>query len=295
MENYWKLPTKNTWRCICWGFDSCNQFGTRCVGWIGSLLGFMAYWDLERCYLGSLIQQESWGWEVCFWGDVNRLDGLEYFFCAWVEVVSLSEMLCKRHFFLVKLPKRVCLFFVGDFFVPERLWEDDFRILAFGIFFFKMEGEKKTSIDWSRHSHNCAPVISEAIAISRRVGKILENRIEWKKPVGCLRLGNHLLPSDMKSNVGFINKPLEGILLFTMEGNKGVSFSMLNWWHGEKIKASCVFCFNPCFFGKIDKPTNFWWESRFVTLLGTNISHLGENENHLQEYLLRGYVSSQEG
>lgn len=143
MENYWKLPTKNTWRCICWGFDSCNQFGTRCVGWIGSLLGFMAYWDLERCYLGSLIQQESWGWEVCFWGDVNRLDGLEYFFCAWVEVVSLSEMLCKRHFFLVKLPKRVCLFFVGDFFVPERLWEDDFRILAFGIFFSKWKVKKK--------------------------------------------------------------------------------------------------------------------------------------------------------
>ena len=183
-------------------------------------------------------------------------------------------MLYKRHVF-GETSKKCLSFFVGEFIAPEGSWEDDFRNLAFGMF-FKVWKVKKTSIDWSRHGHNCAPVISEAIAISRRVGKILENRIEWKKPVGCLRLGNHLLPSDMKLNMGFINKPLEGILLLTMEGNKGVSFSILNWWHGEKIKTSCVFCFNPCFFGKIDKPTNFWWESRFVTLLGTNISHLGK-------------------
>ena len=155
-------------------------------------------------------------------------------------------MLYKRHVF-GETSKKCLSFFVGEFIAPEGSWEDDFRNLAFGMF-FKVWKVKKTSIDWSRHGHNCAPVISEAIAISRRVGKILENRIEWKKPVGCLRLGNHLLPSDMKLNMGFINKPLEGILLLTMEGNKGVSFSILNWWHGEKIKTSCVFCFNPCIF-----------------------------------------------
>ena len=208
--------------------------------WVSWLIGFWTL--LPREFDPTRVV----GVRGLFFGGCEPVGWIGIFFCAWVEVVVGYAIQKTRFWWNFQ---NVFVFFLLGILLPRKdcgKMISEFWPLAF--FFQNVEGEKKTSIDWSRRSHNCAPVISEAIAISRRVGKILENRIEWKKPVGCLRLGNHLLPSDMKSNVGFINKPLEGILLFTMEGNKGVSFSMLNWWHGEKIKTSCVFCFNPCFF-----------------------------------------------
>ena len=76
-----------------------------------------------------------------FLGDVNRWDGLEYFLCVNKGGIPVGNAIQKTRFF-GETSKTCLFFFVGEFIAPEGLWEDDFRNLAFGIFFQTLEGEK---------------------------------------------------------------------------------------------------------------------------------------------------------
>lgn len=119
------------WYKMCW------------MNW--KLIGFHGLLGFERCYLGSLIQQESWGWEVCFWG--MWTGGMDWnIVCAWIKVVSLSEMLCKRHVF-GETSKKCLSFFCWGFFLSRK---DCGKMISeiWPVAFFFQNGRWNKNINW---------------------------------------------------------------------------------------------------------------------------------------------------
>ena len=103
------------WYKMCW------------MNW--KLIGFHGLLGFERCYLGSLIQQESWNIFLC----VSR---------GGIPVGNAKQ---KTRFWW-NFQNVFVFFLLGNFLSRKDCGKDDFRILAFGIFFSKFGRWK--NINW---------------------------------------------------------------------------------------------------------------------------------------------------